>query len=145
MSRNSRSLAKLDAWAKRFETLASRGHKSALTKEMSKATLGLIEEGFRKEASPYGKRWKPKKKPNGQKTLVEKDHMRVRFHARVGIGKFTITNPQPYTATHQYGDSSRNIPRRQMWPSANKLPQKYVNVYTVLFQNRTLKIVRGRR
>ena len=143
--RNSRSLAKLSAWAKRFETLASPAQKGALTKQMSKATLDLIEEGFRKESSPYGQRWKRKRIPNGQKTLVEKDRMRQRFRARVGVGKFSITNPQPYTNTHNYGDQSRNIPKRQIWPSANRLPAKYVREYTVIFQNRALKIVRGRK
>lgn len=144
-TRNAAAIGKLAEWGARFEKLASPQQKGALTKEMSKATLALIEEGFRTESSPTGQKWRPKKRANGQQILVEKDHMRHRFFAKVGLGKFQIINAQPYTSTHQYGDPSRNIPRRQMWPDPGKLPAKYLRTYTVIFTKRAFKIMMGRR
>ena len=144
-SRNAQALGKLAEWGERFGEVASRGHKSALSKEMGRETLDLIEDGFRKESTPYGQKWRPKKRPNGQQILVEREHMRHRFRARVGLGKFTITNPQPYTNTHNYGDPERNIPKRQMWPSPNRLPARWVRKYTSVFQKRTFNILMGRK
>ena len=142
-SRNAKALGQLAEWGERFNRVASRGYKGALTKEMSKATLALIEEGFRKESTPYGSKWRPKKVPNGEQILMahSNPHMRYSFRAMTGIGKFVITNPKPYTDTHQYGDSTRNIPRRQMWPDPNRLPAKYIRTYTRIFQDATFRII----
>ena len=144
-SRNAQALGKLAEWGQRFERVASRGHKSALTKDIGKATLDFIEEGFRRESTPYGQKWRPKKIPNGEQILVERDILRRRFRVIAGVGKFSITNPQPYTNTHQYGDDSRNIPRRQMWPSPNRLPVKWARKYTSIFQRRTFSALLGKR
>lgn len=144
-ARNAVALGKLAEWGERFEKLSSSRERRGLTYEMSQETLALIEEGFRTESSPTGQKWRPKKRPNGQQILVEKNKMRHRFKAKTGLGKFSISNKQPYTNTHQYGDSSRNIPRRQMWPDPGKLPAKYIRKYTSIFQKRTFNIMMGRK
>jgi phage gpG-like protein len=135
-------MAKMAEWAKRFESLASPQFKGALTKEMSRETLAFIEEGFRTESTPYGQKWRPKKIPNGQQILVEKDKMRRRFFARVGLGSFSIKNAQPYYPTHQFGAPSRNIPRRQMVPDANRLPIKWIRTYGKVFTRRTWALIK---
>lgn len=142
-------MAKMAEWAKRFEDLASPQFKGALTKEMSKDSLDFIQEGFRTESTPYGMKWRPKKIPNGQQILVEKDKMRRRFRARVGLGSFAIGSDTPYTNRHQYGfkgpDSlGRKIstPRRQMWPDPNKLPAKWIRSYTKTFTRRTWALIK---
>lgn len=150
--RNAVAMAKLADWAQRFEKAASRGHKSALTKEMSKETLDLIEEGFRKESSPTGQKWRPKKRPNGEQILVETGAMREGFTTMVGLSRFSVENTQPYANRHNYGwdgtDSlGRRIPtpRRRMWPEANKLPAKWIRAYTSIFQERTFAILTKRK
>lgn len=128
--RNARAMAKLAEWAQRFERVASPQFRAAQTKDLSKITLGLIEEGFRTESTPTRQKWRPKKIPNGEQILVEKRIMRQGFSARVKVGEFTITNARPWVGAHQYGAPSRNIPRRQMWPDASRLPARYIKAYT---------------
>lgn len=145
-TRNAIAIGKLAEWGKRFEKVASPQQKGALTKEMSKATLAFIAEGFRKESTPTGQKWRPKKRPNGQQILVETGKMRKGFTAKVGLGKFEIANTQPYTGIHQAKNRGRSTaPRRQMWPDPGKLPAKYLRTYTSIFQKRTFNILMGRK
>ena len=145
MSRNAAAMAKLATWAKRFEELASPQQKGALTKEMSKAALGFIEEGFRTESTPYRSKWRPKKRPNGEQILMETGKMRRGFKAKVGLNRFGITNSRSFVNTHQYGYPAKNIPRRQMWPSPNRLPAAHVRAYSKIFTRRTFAILRGKK
>lgn len=142
--RNAQALGKLAEWGARFEKVATDKSRRDLTRDMSRETLNLIEEGFRRESTPYGQKWRPKKMPNGEQILVERNLMRPRFFVRVGPGHFTVYNPQPYTNTHQYGDPARNIPKRQMWPEANRLPAKYIRVYTRQFQRHMFATITGK-
>lgn len=143
--RNAAAMAKLTKWINRLEKVASPQYKVANTKEMSKKTEELILDGFKKESTPYGQKWRPKKVSNGQQILVEKDRMRKSFKALVGLDKFTISNPTVYYNTHQYGDSSRNIPKRQMVPDPNKLPIKWIREYNKIVQERFFRVIKGGR
>jgi phage gpG-like protein len=134
--------AKLASWIARLDAVASPQFMAANTREMSKATLDLIEEGFVKTSSPTGRKWQPKKRPNGHQTLVEKGHLRSRFSARVGRGSFEIRNPQPYARVHNYG--SDIMPMRKMWPESGALPAKYSRAYTKIVTRRFFKIISGR-
>lgn len=39
---------------------------------LAEESIGLIKDGFRTETDPYGQKWKPKKRPDGRKTLSGK-------------------------------------------------------------------------
>lgn len=145
MSRNAAAMAKLASWAQRFERLASPQQKGALTRELSKETLNMIEEGFRKESTPTGQKWRPKKRPNGKQILVDGGRMRSGFSATVGLNRWSIRNTQAYTGVHQHGSRVRNIPRRQMWPSADKLPASWIRSYSKIFSRRTWAVLKGKR
>lgn len=144
-SRNAKAIGQMAEWGKRFEEMASPQQKGALTRDMSKATLALIEEGFRREMTPYGQKWRPKQKPNGKQILVDSGSMRGGFRARVGLGRFSIRNSEPYTGVHQNGSRKKNIPKRQMWPTPSRLPVKYIRAYTSIFQKRSFAILMGRK
>jgi phage gpG-like protein len=113
-----------------------------LAHEMSETTRKRIEYGFRYERDPYGKPWPKKKIPNGQKTLVESGDMKKKFKVVLSPGGFRFSNPQPYTNTHNYGDRSRNIPERKMWPGSKGLPALYIRDYTLVYERLTMKVVK---
>ena len=143
-TRNAAALGALAEWGAKFERLASPHQRGVLTKEMSKSTRAFIEEGFRRESTPHDQKWRPKQRPNGEAILIEKGRLRKSFSEKVGIGRFVISNSMPYANAHQYGYKKNNLPRRRMWPSAGRLPVKYVREYTRLFQKHAFKIIKGK-
>jgi len=61
-----------------------------------------IEESFEKEASPFGSRWTPSKKPSG-KTLTDKGTLSSSFTVNASRDNVTVGTNLPYAAIHQFG------------------------------------------
>ena len=112
-------------WRKTFDDgdesmrLASR----AMAEEM----LQLTFERFRRETDPYGKRWKPKQRKDGRKTLSGKtSRLKNGWHiARCDGGGWMIAPSVDYAAPHQKPKRA-GYPRRMMVPdSARGMPRAY--------------------
>ncbi len=75
-----------------------------------RAEKNFIANEFSKEVDPYGKKWEPKKVPNGNKILIDTKKMRNSFkYTRRGI-----SNAKYYSSFHQTG--TKKMPRRAMFP-----------------------------
>jgi phage gpG-like protein len=91
----------VEGWRKLFEDgdealrLASRS--------MAEEMLQLTFERFRAENDPYGRRWKPKKRPDGRKTLSGKtSRLKNGWHiVRFGLDGWMIAPSVEYAAYHQ--------------------------------------------
>lgn len=98
------------------------GFKVALAQTLAATALHELEQGFLGERDPYGKPWAPLKykRRRGARAAAKilRDTGRM-YNSRAveptGPG-FRLTLTAKYAATHQYGDLSRGIPRRQMVP-----------------------------
>ncbi len=89
--------------------------------------LGLVQEGFRKEANPYGQRWAKKKRDDGRSILVGKTaRLRRGWHTEsVSRGTITIAPSVSYADFHQTG-TSRMVDRK-MVPD-DQLPKTWERV-----------------
>jgi len=79
------------------------GIREALSGAIAEECLGLIAEGFRRETDPYGRRWKPKQKPDGRKTLSgPTSRLKNGWHIkRQAADQIVIAPSVDYAAAHQ--------------------------------------------
>lgn len=122
--------AKLEHWTRLFNS----GHvlTSATNNAMAEEMVGLIKDGFRTETDPYGKKWKPKKKPDGRKTLSGKtSRLKGGWHVkRKSDSSFTVAPSVDYATPHQTGAPSRNLVPRRMVPTQSRgLPGKWSKAF----------------
>lgn len=115
---------KLEAWEK---ALASTDKLlEAMSKDMAEERVGIVKDGWRNQADPYGKKWKAKKRPDGRQILVGKTaRLKGGWHVRrAGKGGFSIAPSVDYAGFHQTG--TKFIPPRRMVPTkARGLPKAW--------------------
>jgi len=105
---------------------------SLASRAMAEEMLDLTFERFRVETDPYGKRWKPKQRPDGRKTLSGKtSRLKRGWHiVRADHGGWIIAPSVDHALPHQAplrGPGGRlKRPRRMMVPDAKRgLPRAY--------------------
>lgn len=77
-----------------------------------------IEEGFELERSPTGEPWAPVKpetraRKENSKILQESEDLKNSIEVLVGDLTASLRSELVYSATHQFGDPSRNIEQRE--------------------------------
>lgn len=96
--------ATLDKWIRRFGELASGKAMLDVSRDMAKATLELIDQGFEKQQDPFGNPWKPKKEPDGRRILHGKTGKLRRWNVQFAdMGGFKVASKAPYAGVHQNG------------------------------------------
>jgi hypothetical protein len=99
---------------------------TVMSRDMAEEALNLTKEGWRKQANPYGKRWKGKKHLDGRQVLVGntarlKGGWYIRKASRSG---FTIAPSVGYAGYHQTG--AKHMVQRLMVPVGSRgLPQEW--------------------
>lgn len=108
--------------------LGGMGHAfvGAAAKEIERITVTLVRNQHRTERDPYGRRWKPKKIPNGQRTLTDTRKMRSRWDSSSKPSLVSITQAQDYWRYHQTG--TRIMPRRMVAPEV-MFPAAWIKLY----------------
>jgi hypothetical protein len=115
----------MEGWRKLFED-ADQALELA-SRSMAEEMLQLTFERFRSETDPYRRRWKPKKRPDGRKTLSGKtSRLKDGWHiVRCDRGGWMIAPSVAYAAPHQK-PLRKGYPRRMMVPdSARGMPRAY--------------------
>lgn len=115
---------KVDHWRRLFE----KGHIAVkvTSKLQAEQMLGLVREGFRTERDPYGRRWKPKKRPDGRKVLHGKTgQLEAGWHVQKADAGGSIIAPSVrYAAPHQRPrrgpDGRLKRPTRMMVPTPER-------------------------
>lgn len=115
---------KLEDWEK---ALASTDKLlGVMSRDMAEEVLGLVKEGWRKQADPYGQPWKAKKRPDGRQILVGKTaRLKGGWHIKNASGKgFTVAPSVNYGGYHQTG--TKRIPQRMMVPTKSRgIPKEW--------------------
>jgi hypothetical protein len=114
----------LDDWERAFATADKLLVK--MSRDMAEEALNLTKEGWRKQANPYGKRWKAKKKRDGRQVLVGRTaRLKGGWYVRkANRGGFTIAPSVGYAGYHQTG--TKWMDQRMMVPSAERgLPSEW--------------------
>lgn len=116
---------KLDRWAELLES--SKVIVRHTSQAQAEVALTLISEGFQHEQDPYGKRWAPKKKPDGRKVLHgETTRLRNGWHvAKAGMGGWQVDPGVDYAAYHQAPRGNSRPTRRMVPDSARGLPKEW--------------------
>lgn len=112
---------KLKAWKKLFDQAP--GLMGPISKDGAEELLGLVQDGFRAQADPYGKPWPAKKVSDGRSILVGKTaRLRRGWHTRpLGKKGFVIAPSVDYAVAHQDPKprakwGGKALPRRAMVP-----------------------------
>jgi phage gpG-like protein len=87
-----------------------------ITKSVAEELLGLVQDGFRSETDPAGRRWERKKRPDGRQVLVGKTaRLRRGWHVeKMGRTSVTIAPAVDYADFHQQG--TKRMVARKMVP-----------------------------
>lgn len=100
--------------------------KTKMPKTLANILLQQVLKNFNNETDPDGVKWKPKKRPDGRKLLVETGNLRGGF--KVTSATFSlirIENDVEYFQYHQLG--TLRIPQRKMLGGDAKLVAKEVD------------------
>jgi phage gpG-like protein len=125
---------KLDRWAKKIDDLGSPAFRFQVANDMSDIALGLVAQQFAKQASPYGGRWKAKKRPDGRPILRGKTNRLVKWRkAFVNQHGYRIASTAPYAGFHQSGTS--RMVARKMVPD-RRLPASWSKPLSRVFASR---------
>jgi len=84
-------------------------------KELADETVELVQDGFSKESDPYGRKWAPKKVPNGKPVGVDTGRMKATVSPVISGSHFGVTFGVPY-AQYFHAPSGR----AQRWLVPNK-------------------------
>lgn len=125
---------KLEDWEKAFASADKL--LGTMSRDMAEELVGLVKERWRKQADPYGQKWKPKKKRDGRQILVGKTaRLKGGWHVkRASRGGFTIAPSVDYAGFHQTG--TKFIPPRRMVPTkARGLPREWRNNLNEIIQD----------
>jgi phage gpG-like protein len=126
---------KVDSWAKAMGTAP--GLLDQMSRQMAEEAVGLIADGFRAQSDPYGRKWRPKKVPDGRNVLVGKTaNLRTGWNVtRSTRGGFTVSPSVSYAVHHQFGAPRARIPARMMFPSTKLgLPPAWRDALTDVIQ-----------
>lgn len=120
---------KLDRWAELLES--SKVIVKHASQAQAEVALTLIGEGFASEQDPYGKRWAPKKKPDGRKVLHgDTTRLRNGWHvAKSGMGGWQVDPGVEYAAYHQEPRGNSRPQRRMVPDSARGLPREWAEEF----------------
>lgn len=132
MADNRVALGKVASWARLIKN--SEVVIKVSLPQMADELLRRTKRGFETERDPYGQRWKPKKRPDGRKTLTGKTRRLRSGWRRVVRGKSFVIYPSvEYAAYHQTGVPSRNLVRRRMVPSKDSgMPRAWNIALTII-------------
>lgn len=114
----------LEDWEKSFESADKL--LGAMSRDMAEELLGLVKEGWRQQANPYGQPWKKKKRDDGRQILVGKTaRLKGGWHVKRSTKRgFTIAPSVDYAGFHQTG--TKFIPARHMVPTKTRgLPKEW--------------------
>lgn len=121
--------ASLNKWAGQLETAPE--VLPVISRNMAEAGIGLIKDGWDKQADPYGKPWAPKKVADGRAVLVGKTaRLKGGWHTtRADRRGFAIAPSVDYGVFHQSG--TRYFPARKMFPDGD-LPTVWRDEFTAV-------------
>jgi phage gpG-like protein len=121
----------LKRWEKSIGQLASRGLAFDCANEMAEAHLRQVAREFETERDPFGKPWKPKKRPDGRKILRGKTGNLRRFRkATINQRGYKIGTTAPYLRFHQSGTS--RMAQRRVLPG-KRLPTQLASEFRSIF------------
>lgn len=108
--------ASLDALRKLLER--PEAIRNVIAESLAEECINLVKDGFRSETDPYGRKWAPKKKPDGRKVLSgPTNRLKGGWHRKVVTADEVIISPAvDYALHHQVADSESRLPRRMMVP-----------------------------
>lgn len=94
----------------------------SVSASLAEEAVGLIQEGFRTETDPYGRRWKPKAIADGRKTLSGRtNRLKSGWHVtRQTRDEFTIAPAVEYAEYHQEGTGIHGPKKRRIEPRTAK-------------------------
>jgi phage gpG-like protein len=103
----------------------------AMSRNLAEESVGLIKDGFRAQADPYGKPWQPKKYDDGRAILTGRTgNLRTGWHVTKSTrGGFTVAPSVRYAVHHQFGAPRAKIPKRMMVPGKGRLPQAWRDAF----------------
>src|SRR5688572_7388611 len=111
--------AKLRRLRKKLGPSGIKQLKRDILENVAEEILGFTKQRFRDERDPYGRRWAPKKKPDGRKVLSGKTSRLKKWQVKKrSLRGFTIAPTVTYAAFHQ--DGTRHMPRRMIVPDEAK-------------------------
>jgi phage gpG-like protein len=101
----------------------------SISRNLAEETVGLIKDGFRREADPYGGRWKPKKIADGRKVLSGKtSRLKGGWHvASADRRGFVVAPAVDYATYHQSG--TRKMAARPMLPDGRGIPDSWQDAW----------------
>lgn len=111
-------------------------------RDAAKAALKLVDEGFEKERSPTGHKWKPKQSPNGERTLIETRRLRNAWIVKVqSRHRIVFENATEYAKYTNQG-TRQMVARRQV--PKGKLPPRWSKVMgSAIAENLKKKLAGG--
>lgn len=134
---------KVDRFIKALTSLADTRTLTALSKNMAEEALSLVADGFRAQSDPYGRGWRPKKRPDGRAILVRQGRLRRSWHiSKVTARDFTVSASVTYAKFHQSG--TRHMEARRMVPSPGKLPPKWRAAFQEMAKEFLIQAFKGR-
>lgn len=79
------------------------GIRDLVSSSLAEECINLVKDGFRTETDPYGRKWAPKQKPDGRKTLSGKtSRLKNLWHRkRVSRDEIVIAPGVDYAVYHQ--------------------------------------------
>jgi phage gpG-like protein len=86
---------------------------------VAEESINLIKDGFRKETDPYGRRWAPKRFPDGRKALSGRtSRLKGGWHiTRQTRDKIVIAASVDYADYHQHGTGIHGPRRQRIFPT----------------------------
>lgn len=131
---------RIDEWIRRFGEAPPK-MMTTMSRLQAEEAIGLIADGWKKQADPYGRPWKPKKRPDGRAILVRSGRLRNSWHVVRSTSRYWIVaSSVKYAGAHQnprrrkgWGKrpgSLKRLPQRMMVPSKSKgLPRDWAAAY----------------
>lgn len=132
---------KLSQWSKKFEKIGSASTRFSIASDMADAHLRAIARQFDRERNPYGVRWRPKKKPDGRKTLRGPTGRLRRFH-KITVNQYgyRVGSEAPYLRYHQKG-TSRMVARKVI-PDEQRIPGELTREFKRIYAKRMRRVLR---
>lgn len=126
--------------------LSPRAVKNAVKEPLARWTLATVKRQFTAQSDPYGKRWAPKKEPDGRRVLTGKTRKLRNDISRANTTRgFRIHARAPYASFHQDGRrrSGPDIPTRLIFPTESKgLPAMWRRQYSKIVRVELRKLIR---
>ena len=132
----------LDRWTRALGELASDKLRFEVADEMADATLGFVAQEFAEQRDPFGKPWKPKKRPDGRKILRGKTGRLIQFRkGSVNQSGYRVDAGADYFSFHQRG--TKRMVARKMLPTGRRLPPRWQSEFRGIYIKRCMHALRG--